>query len=312
MQTPGEILKHQRKKLGKTIFEISQETKILEKYIKQIENNQFDKFDSPVFARGFTKIYAQYLGLDVEKLLALFRRENKEIAPIKKRRKKFYFNFKSVVTSTNLTILSTIIFFLFIIIYFSFLYFNFQKQPELLIFTPVNGYISDKEKVVIEGDVSKNISLTINNKTIQYEKEHFKYNFVLFEGENNIEVKASNPKNDKKYTTTILNVSYKPIKEESVPADPQTLETFKIQLKIKNDSTWIKLIIDEDQIYAQVLKSGFSSKFTAKKSMEIVSGKPDNTVVLINGERRDLIINKDTGVASITCSLKDSQINCTK
>lgn len=311
MQTPGEILKHQRQKLGKTIFEVSQETKILEKYIKQIEENQFEQFDSPVFARGFTKIYADFLGLDVDKVLALFRRENKEVGKLKKKKRNISLNIKELLQPSKLAIVITSIFFLTLAFYFTFLYFNFQKQPEISIFTPIDGYISEQETITIQGEITKKSILSINNQEVDFQKNFFKYDLKLSEGVNNIEVKAMNSRNNKKFRTVILQVTFKPKAVEKVEAS-QTLSSFKATLKVKNEATWVKLTIDENPIYAQVLKSGFSQKFSAKSSIEVVSGKPENTELLIDGNIKELQINSKTGVASIECKVENSIINCSK
>ena len=79
MVTAGEVLKTKRESLGKTITQISQETKIQEKFLEYIENNEYENFDSDVFVSGFIKIYSDNLGLDTERVLALFRRGNGHI-----------------------------------------------------------------------------------------------------------------------------------------------------------------------------------------------------------------------------------------
>ena len=71
MITAGEIIKNKREELKKDLNRVSSDTKIQKRYLEYIENNQFDKFDSDIFACGFLKIYSQYLDLDIQKVLAL-------------------------------------------------------------------------------------------------------------------------------------------------------------------------------------------------------------------------------------------------
>ena len=76
MITAGEVLKNKREKLGKSLDIVSLDTKIQKRFLQYIENNQISYFDSEVFLTGFIKIYAKYLNLDVDKILALYRRSN--------------------------------------------------------------------------------------------------------------------------------------------------------------------------------------------------------------------------------------------
>ena len=79
MITAGEILKNKREQLGKSLDNASSDTKVQKRFLKYIEQNEFSKFESEVFLTGFIKIYAKYLDLDVNKILALYRRSNPEI-----------------------------------------------------------------------------------------------------------------------------------------------------------------------------------------------------------------------------------------
>lgn len=309
MQTPGEILKQQRKSLGKTIFEVSQETKILEKHLKLIEANEFEKFDSPVFARGFTKIYSQYLGLDENKILALFRRENKEIV-VKQKKKVKTLDLRSYITTSNITITVIAVFFVMLSIYLFSLYFNFQKEPSFTIYTPINGYESTNEMINIEGIVGNNTQLFINDNPITIENNKFNYEVKLQQGENIIKVRGVNKKNEKKTQEQFISVKYTLINQTETQIPENIQKEYKAKLVIKNSSTWIKLIIDDTQIYAQVLKSGFTKTFTVKKNIEFVSGKPDNTSLYIDNEEKALKVNTQTGIASLECKIEENILNC--
>jgi transcriptional regulator with XRE-family HTH domain len=69
MQTIGERLEEARKRKGISLREAAEATKIRGDFLASIEDNKFD-FDLPdIYKRGFLKIYARYLKLDVEKIL---------------------------------------------------------------------------------------------------------------------------------------------------------------------------------------------------------------------------------------------------
>ncbi len=55
---------------GVTLEEISAATRIAERFLKAIENDQWDQLPGGVFNRGFVRAMARYLGLDEENIVA--------------------------------------------------------------------------------------------------------------------------------------------------------------------------------------------------------------------------------------------------
>src|SRR3990172_8580772 len=76
--TIGEFLAENRRKQGKSIRDVEKATKIAGKYIEAIENNQFDAIPGNVYAKGFIRNYADFLGVEFEPLLRQFRLEFEE------------------------------------------------------------------------------------------------------------------------------------------------------------------------------------------------------------------------------------------
>ena len=68
MQTLGERLQEARQRLGVTLREAAEFTKIRTDYLQAMEANQFESIPlADVYKRGFVKVYAKYLRLDDEK-----------------------------------------------------------------------------------------------------------------------------------------------------------------------------------------------------------------------------------------------------
>jgi cytoskeletal protein RodZ len=68
MQTLGERLQEARQRLGVTLREAAEFTKIRTDYLQAMEANQFESIPlAEVYKRGFVKVYARYLRLDDEK-----------------------------------------------------------------------------------------------------------------------------------------------------------------------------------------------------------------------------------------------------
>lgn len=66
----GRKFTEQREKLGKTIDDMSSETKLRSEYLNAIENGEIDNLEVPsVYLRGFVKTYAKHLRMDVDAIM---------------------------------------------------------------------------------------------------------------------------------------------------------------------------------------------------------------------------------------------------
>ncbi|MGA0132771.1 MAG: helix-turn-helix domain-containing protein [Opitutales bacterium] len=73
MQTLGERLQEARQRLGVTLREAAEFTKIRTDYLQAMEAGQFESIPlADVYKRGFVKLYAKYLRLDEEKAASDF------------------------------------------------------------------------------------------------------------------------------------------------------------------------------------------------------------------------------------------------
>ena len=75
MKSIGQTLKSARLKKNYTIEDVHKFIKIHPNYIKAMENDDYSIFDGKVHSKGFLKNYVEFLDLDLEELLALWRRE---------------------------------------------------------------------------------------------------------------------------------------------------------------------------------------------------------------------------------------------
>ena len=73
METLGNKLKTAREEKFLTIDYISRETNISSRYLEALENEDFSVFPSESYVLGFLGNYGDYLGLDQEELLSLYR-----------------------------------------------------------------------------------------------------------------------------------------------------------------------------------------------------------------------------------------------
>ncbi len=69
----GEILRQAREARGISLAEAEEATKVRQKFLEALEQDDFQRLPGEVYRRGFLKSYAIYLGLDPEPLLARYR-----------------------------------------------------------------------------------------------------------------------------------------------------------------------------------------------------------------------------------------------
>jgi transcriptional regulator with XRE-family HTH domain len=69
----GEVLRQAREARGISLAEAEEATKVRQKFLEALEQDDFQRLPGEVYRRGFLKSYAIYLGLDPEPLLARYR-----------------------------------------------------------------------------------------------------------------------------------------------------------------------------------------------------------------------------------------------
>lgn len=75
----GNTLSRARRARGITLEDAERDTHVSRRYLTALENEDFSVFPAPVYARGFLRTYARYLGLNPDELLRVF--PNGDIAP---------------------------------------------------------------------------------------------------------------------------------------------------------------------------------------------------------------------------------------
>lgn len=314
MITAGEILKKKRISLGRSIEKVSQDTKIQKRFIQFLEENKFEEFDSQVFITGFIKIYSSYLGLDEEKMLALYRRSNpeKEITP-----KKGILNTKDLKTSNfsnllnpkNIAIAFTSLLVIGLLGYIGFQIYKFQSPPELTITSPLNESTTKEEIIILEGSTDPETQLYINNTLTETTSEGtFSKSLTLTEGNNLITVKARKNNNNIQETVKTIKITYQAPLEETVTEEEQT--TNKLTLEIKDSPAWVRLDIDKENKVSQILQPGTSNEYDITSDFYLTTGKVASTLLYFNGEPVTIQTGSNSGVAELSCQIVENKLAC--
>ena len=76
----GEVLSSARNKNKKEIEKIAEKLRIRSRYLEALENSEYDVFPGRIYALGFLKAYAEFLGLDADDLVTRYKEEIKGVS----------------------------------------------------------------------------------------------------------------------------------------------------------------------------------------------------------------------------------------
>lgn len=190
MVTVSELLKKARYEKRLELSDAERETRIKRSFLKALEEGHYDKLPSATYARGFLKNYAQFLGLNIETVLALFRREFDE----GREQKLLPSGFEKIsgrrlrITSVALLV---IILLVLLLSYFFVQYRDFFVGPPLTLIRPLQNEEVRGDTVSVEGRTDPDTVLTINNKTVALSEDgSFREEVPVLKGEFTILVTA--------------------------------------------------------------------------------------------------------------------------
>lgn len=74
MESIGENLREARHNKKVSLEDASRATRIKIDILEQLESDEFDRLAAPTYAKGFLKLYAEYLGLDGQSIVEAYLR----------------------------------------------------------------------------------------------------------------------------------------------------------------------------------------------------------------------------------------------
>ena len=195
MRTVGQVLKEERERKFYTIDEVEKATKIRKELLEALEDGQYLKLPSSTFVQGFIKNYGKFLGLNTEKLLAVYRREFSEgknpprvlesfSNPLDKRKFKI-----TPAKALGIVVLSLVV------IFFAYLWFEYRflvGAPFLEVSKPTNQSSVDSSTVQVIGKTDLEDKVTINDQEIQVDTNgNFSQEIKLSDNSNTLVITAT-------------------------------------------------------------------------------------------------------------------------
>lgn len=193
--TLGQNLKQTREEAGLSIEELSETTKIREKYLMYIEDDDFEKFSSPVYAKGMIKKYATACDKDPNEFLLQFYRENEDLLKHMKQgeygqseqsESYFVLTYRHIITFVIAIVVSLLL---------GYFYYN-QHQlsdiPRIEVTSPMEfNSVTEDESILITGNIQNAEELYVGEERVVVDSTgYFEYNYTLVEGLNIINIKA--------------------------------------------------------------------------------------------------------------------------
>lgn len=228
-ETFGRILETTRMRLGFTLMDAELATRVREKYLEALETGQFDQLPPEVYALGFIRRYAEYLGLDPRSLTNQFRQErlaakklgltpaaDPNLMVINQGPKEFQF----VITPKLFWVSASCFLILGVFSYLWWQVQGFMAAPDLDVNVAGPELIVSSPTIEIAGVTEGNAVLTINAEPVALDPEgNFKEVVRLEPGVNTIEVAAKNRLNKETKQQIKVLATYEDLEGEERMAD---------------------------------------------------------------------------------------------
>ncbi len=206
-QILGKTLSAKRESKSISTSQASHDLLIKKTQIEALEVGDWENLPEPPFVRGFIKNYGQYLGLDTNHLLALYRREydasKHPSAKIERKNpQRMLFTPTTVVTLASLLVVALFAFYLIA------QYLSIIASPKLEVFAPPADVTVSAPVVKIEGKTETGATVAVNGDFAPVDAGgSFTYQYTLKDGQNIIEIIAAKRLSPKSKVTRIVRLS---------------------------------------------------------------------------------------------------------
>jgi cytoskeletal protein RodZ len=167
----GNILATARQKKKFTLDDVHKFLKIHPKFLQALEDGDYSVFSDKIHAKGFLKVYAEFLELNVDEILGLWRREYETYFDKKiKENRRFAvaeFNPPKLLITPGLVL--SVVFGILLLGFFGYLFYqyrNYSGAPRLEIFSPAGSVAVTSDLLDVTGKTDPDSVLLINNQRV--------------------------------------------------------------------------------------------------------------------------------------------------
>jgi cytoskeleton protein RodZ len=258
----GPILEKARMERGLTLEEAEHATKIRKRYLSGLEREDYGVLPDAVYARGFLKTYANYLGLDGEELARELRDRRRP------RRDRSNATYGAPAAS------------------------EFDRP----LVNP--GGLRNKERRKVSGTTIRTLLVAVLALAAVVGSLYYVGRGAQSNGES---PEQAPPRSEQQQVANSPQQrADQPAAEEGPqggpqgsaqdggagdqPAPPQQPETLTVQVSVEGDPSWLSILADGELAYEQIAQPGFSQTFQAQREISIKTGNAGAVGVVVNGQ----------------------------
>jgi cytoskeletal protein RodZ len=298
----SDLLKKRRIELSKSLKEAESATKIRKKYLQWIENGDYEHLTDDVYALGYIKSYADYLGFETSPIVNMYKKErlsykqNKESGGYIKTDNQMSLrplggqNF--VLSSKTLVLLFSIMLFVLIAGYLSWQVIIIAAPPEISLNSNQERVSTDF--VIISGQTDGESDVYIDDSPISTNADgSFSERVSLVSGSNVITVSA---KNQLGKTTTVTRTVFADLPQSSIEQtklSTTAIDGVELLVSIQNQATFVVVVADGQDVFRGTMLPGTSQIFRAKNTIKLTTGNAGNTLVSVTNTT---VANKELGI----------------
>jgi cytoskeleton protein RodZ len=251
----GPVLEKARKDRGLTLEEAEHATKIRKRYLDGLEREDFGVLPDAVYARGFLKTYANYLGLDGEELA-------RELRDRRRPRRERSITYGAPRTS------------------------DFDRP----LINP--GELNGKEKRKISWTTVLNLLVALLLLAAVVGSLYYVGLGAQSAGQNPEENPQPQPpsQSQEDVANNPQPRGGAPAaggEENGPPAQPQPApqpDTLSVVVSVEGDPSWLSVLADGELVYEQIAQPGYSQTFEAQREVSIKTGNAGAVGVEVNGQ----------------------------
>jgi cytoskeleton protein RodZ len=257
----GRFLEQKRKERGLSLEEVEQATKIRKRYLTGLEREDYAMLPDAVYARGFLKTYANYLGLDGEAL-------SQQLKSRRKPRRERGINYNNPPRS------------------------NFERP----LLTPGGLTGTEKRKISTSAIVTLIVALLalaavigtlyFVGRGVEASRSQEEEETPPSQEQQKVATKDKAP--EARQTNQGGGESKKDAADREQAADEQRRSTppdsLQVLINVQERPSWLLIRADGTPTYEQVAQPGFSRTFQAERELYIKSGDAGAVTVEINGQ----------------------------
>jgi cytoskeletal protein RodZ len=201
----GDRLRDAREAKGVDLFRVERDTKIRHKFLAALEDGDFADLPGDVYARGFLRNYASYLGLDSDEVEEEWRREVGSTTPVREPAfvgpRPITMRRQMVFQRSHLAIVGVVVIVAVVGIYFGYQVTRFLSYPTVGIISPSDARITlaagtPSWQLTGTSTPGATIQISWDNQaaktTVADDTGHWSYLAILHPGANQFDITAEN------------------------------------------------------------------------------------------------------------------------